>query len=83
MAQMTKDVICAIIFRALKNRKSMSKNGRDRLAEALETLKTLQDAGPCYAIKGMKKLGEAHSRISSSSTYIRMQMAMAALPALS
>ena len=61
----------------------MSKNGRDRLAEALEALKTLQDAGPCYAIKGMKKLGEANSRISSSSTYTRMQMAMAALPALS
>ena len=41
----------------------MSKNGRDRLAEALEALKTLQDAGPCYAIKGMKTLGETNSRM--------------------
>ena len=41
----------------------MSKNGRDRLAEALEALKSLQDAGPCYAIKGMKTLGETNSRM--------------------
>ena len=41
----------------------MSKNGRDRLAEALEVLKTLQDRGPCYAIKGMKTLGEVNSRM--------------------
>ena len=41
----------------------MGKNGRDRLAEALEALKTLQDAGPCYAIKGMKTLGEVNSRM--------------------
>ena len=61
-------------MRALKNRKSMSKNGRDRLAEALEALKKLQDAGTCYAIKGMKTLGD---------TYTRTQMAMAARPALS
>lgn len=41
----------------------MSKNGRDRLAEALEALKTLQEAGSCFAIKGMKTLGEVNSRI--------------------
>ena len=41
----------------------MSKNGRDRLAEVLEALKKLQDAGPCYAIKGMKTLGETNSRM--------------------
>ena len=41
----------------------MGKNGRDRLAEALEALKTLQDRGPCYAIKGMKTLGEVNSRM--------------------
>ena len=41
----------------------MGKNGRDRLAEALEALQTLQDAGPCYAIKGMKTRGEVNSRM--------------------
>ena len=41
----------------------MGKNGRDRLAEALEAMKTLQDRGPCYAIKGMKTLGEVNSRM--------------------
>ena len=50
----------------------MGKNGRDRLAEALEALKTLQDRGPCYAIKGMKTLGEVNSRMLLENPRLRM-----------